>query len=216
MKISTIKIGLLLIALAFLFSSCIFDTTTPIPGADKRLDYTFTVTGTAKPQCVISIRLGAWPIPGPRIFQAPKYYADNPALPVPGIKAKNISIVDAHGHAVIARDTTLASVDLDGNFIVVPDDAHLITYPIDLDPGDSTRFGIPFPGTGKGVQMIDGAYFFLVPLVGSDLQNQWRATPADLHGNASRRVRPTGKMSGFLSGSMSGNWSYPTETCPVE
>lgn len=178
MKISTIKIGLLFISLSFLLWSCVFETATTIPGADKRLDYTFTVTGILKPQCVISIRLTAWPISGPRIFQAPKYYADNPALPVPGLKAKDITVTDVQGHALLARDTTLVSVDLGGNFIVVPIDAQLITYTIDLDPLDSTRFGIPFPETGSKVQMIDGAYFFLVPLVGNDLQSQWR-TPVD-------------------------------------
>lgn len=176
---------LLSILCALLLNSCLFETavpipdTFPVPSSDRRLDYLIKVGAKGKSECLVDIHLLVWPETGPRIFQAPKYYSDNPGLPVPGLTAANISVTDSRGLALAARDTILSGSGLDGNFIAVPENASTLSYRIDLAPADTARFGIPFPGTGAGVDLIDGAYFFLLPLEGADLPAQWR-TPLDI------------------------------------
>ncbi|MDB5051510.1 MAG: hypothetical protein JWO30_4581 [Fibrobacteres bacterium] len=161
--------------------SCLFETASPgtateAPGADHRLDYLVSAAAGSK-GCRVEITIRAWPGNEARIFQAPVFYADNPVMPAPGYKASDLTVTDGGGNALAARDTALAGVSLDGNFIVVPASARTISYAVDAAPGDSSRFGLPTPGTAKGVDLIDGAYFFILPLLGRDYPAQWR-TPA--------------------------------------
>lgn len=173
------KIWFLIMLATLVFNACLFDTQNPETIPNKQLSYTLSVGSRGNPHCKIEIDLSAWPKSETRIFQAPKFYTDNPALPVLGIKAASLSLTDAKGKMLLARDTVIAGIELNGNFIALPPEAQTISYQIDLSPSDSSRFGIPFPGTGKGVEMIDGAYFFLLPLLGTDFVTQWR-TPINI------------------------------------
>ncbi len=180
--------------LALPLGSCLFETATPAPGDDHRLDYTVTVqeavaaqasvgkmlSGAVPPSgdgARVDVRIRSWPDGEPKLFQAPVFYSDNPAYPLKGLTAADLTVRDRRGNRLTARDTILSGLFLDGNFIVLPDSAHAISYRVDLDPRDAERFGAPIPGTGKGVDLIDGAYFFILPLLGRDFPSQWR-TPA--------------------------------------
>jgi hypothetical protein len=173
----------LAVCMALATAACLFETATPVPGDELRLDYTVTapdlppvsISG-APVACRVDIRIHAWPQGRRKIFQAPVFYSDNPVMPVRGIKAGELTATDRRGNPVTARDTVLPGPALDGNFIVLGDSAFSISYGVDLDPKDPQRFGIPMPGVGKGVDMIDGAYFFVLPLLGDDFPSQWRAT----------------------------------------
>ena len=174
-------LGALAVCMTLATAACLFETATPIPADEVRLDYTITapdlppVSNPGEPAvCRVDIRIRAWPEGRPKIFQAPVYYSDNPLMPVPGIKAGDITATDRRGYPVTARDTLSPGLSLDGNLIVLGDSAISFSYAVDLDPKDAGRFGIPMPGVGKGVDMIDGAYFFALPLLGWDIPSQWR------------------------------------------
>jgi hypothetical protein len=160
-------------------ASCIFTTSSTEFPARHGLAYRVSIGGDPSgPHCRIRIRILDWPAGEPLVFQAPRYHADNPGLPVRGISAADIRASDALGRPVAARDTAPDSPRPDGNFVVLPRGAVELAYEVDLDPGDPGRFGLPMPGLAPGVQAIDGAYFFLLPLVGGDFAGQWR-TPVD-------------------------------------
>lgn len=174
-------LGALAVCMALATAACLFETATPIPQDEVRLDYVITApdlpsvsASGAAAFCRVEIRIRAWPAGRPKIFQAPVYYTDNPVIPVGGIKAGGITATDRRGNPVTARDTVSPGQSLDGNFIVLGDSATSLSYSVDLDPKDPGRFGIPMPGVGKGVDMIDGAYFFALPLLGGDIPSQWR------------------------------------------
>ncbi|MEO6095142.1 MAG: hypothetical protein ABIW76_05515 [Fibrobacteria bacterium] len=186
------------------FASCTFDTAIvpadsvvatpdsllnppqPDPGVAHRLAYRVT-GGSDGHTCRVEIRIEAWPAGLPKLFQAPRFYSDNPAMPVPGHTAASLTVLDSTGkplndaldNPLRARDTVIAGIKLDGNLIVVPEETRSLAYEVDLDPGDSSRFGLPIPKTSPGVDLIDGAYFFILPLVGRDFPAQWR-TPVRL------------------------------------
>jgi hypothetical protein len=122
----------------------------------------------------VEIRIEAWPAGLPKLFQAPRYYSDNPGMPAPGYTAADLIVLDSAGRSLEARDTSIAGIKLDGNFIVVPASAAAIAYAVDLAPGDDARFGLPLPRTSPGVDLVDGAYYFILPLVGRDAPSQWR------------------------------------------
>lgn len=178
--------------LALATAACLFETATPIPRDELRLEYIVTppalpaqsIAG-APAACRVDILIRAWPEGRPRIFQAPVYYTDNPAMPLRGIKAAELTVADRRGNPLSPRDTLMTEIGLDGNFIALPESAYSISYALDLDPKDPDRFGIPVPGMGKGVDLIDGAYFFILPLLGDDYASQWR-TP----GRFSLEFRP--------------------------
>lgn len=127
--------------------------------------------------CRVRVRLDAWPAGEPKLFQAPVFYVDNPGMPVPGYHASDLNVRDGNGKRLTARDTLLEAMDLNGNFLILPDSARSFSYPVDLAPRDSLRFGLPIPGIAAGVDLIDGAYYFILPLLGRDFAAQWR-TPA--------------------------------------
>jgi len=163
--------------------SCMFETATPpgesdSGGAGHQLHYAARVEDGAK-QCRVEISLLSWPKDAPKILQAPRFYPDNPAMPIRGFTAADLEVKDRRGRSLTARDTLLALPQLDGNFIVLPPSARTVSYAVDLDSADGTRFGLPIPSVGEGVSLIDGAYFFILPLVGNDFASQWR-TPARL------------------------------------
>lgn len=184
--------------LAFLgFASCTFDTelvppepavptsgpTPPQPDSGPAHRLAYRVSGGPDGHaCRVEIRIEAWPAGLPKLFQAPRYYPDNPAMPVPGYSASSLTVLDSAGNPLVdaagrparARDTIIAGIRLDGNFIVVPDEAAAIAYTVDLAPGDGARFGLPLPKTSPGVDLIDGSYYFILPLVGRDAAAQWR------------------------------------------
>jgi hypothetical protein len=175
------KPRLLAVGMALATAACLFETATPIPGGEVRLDYTVTAPDLPPSShsggpaaCRVDIRIRAWPQGRPKIFQAPVYYGDNPVMPIRGIRAAEWTAADRRGNRVTVRDTLLNGLALDGNFIVLGDSAFSISYAVDLDPKDPQRFGIPMPGLGKGVDLIDGAYFFALPLLGDDYPSQWR------------------------------------------
>ena len=100
-------------------------------------------------------------------------------MPVRGIRASDLTVTDYAGRSLFAYDTLVPDLHLDGNFIVFPKETKSISYRVDLDPAHSGRFGLPMPGIGEHTDLIDGAYFFLLPLVGTDFAAQWR-TPVDI------------------------------------
>ncbi len=167
----------LLVSLSLL-TGCLFETEKPTPGSEHKLEYTVTPSADGH-ACRVAIRIRAWPEDEAKLFQAPVFYSDNPAYPVAGYHAAALSVADKHGKDLAARDTALPGIELDGNFIVLPASARSISYAVDLAPLDANRFGPPIPGTAAGVDLIDGAYYFLLPLLGRDLTAQWR-TPARL------------------------------------
>jgi hypothetical protein len=165
--------------LAAATASCIFTTSSSPSAARHRLAYRLSVGGDpANPSCAIRIRILDWPAGEPLVFQAPRYYADNPGLPIRGLEAADILASDFRGRPLAARDTALESRAVGGNFIALPRGAVELSYEVDLDPGDPGRFGLPMPGLAPGVQAIDGASFFLLPQVGDGYTGQWR-TPVD-------------------------------------
>ncbi len=95
-------------------------------------------------------------------------------MPIHGMKAADLTPLDSRGRILPARDTVLAGVQLDGNFIVLSPNVRSFSYRIDLDPTNSKRFGIPMPRIGAETDLMDGAYFFVLPLVGRDYASQWR------------------------------------------
>lgn len=159
---------------AALLAACLFETEVPVPGREHKLDYTVT-PGTAGEGARVEILLRAWPEGEARIFQAPVYYSDNPAYPLRGYRAVDLSVTDRQGRPLVARDTLLPGLALDGNFIVLPAAARSLAYTVDLAPADPARFGVPIPGTAAGVDLIDGAAYFILPLLGRDFASQWRA-----------------------------------------
>ncbi|GEM_PF-3032675 len=189
-----------LFATLLVFASCRFETTFTQPvspvavvpdaslpivpvdpgGPTHRLAYLVTSGGTSsKRTCSVEIRINAWPAGEARIFQAPVFYADNPVMPAPGYKAADVTVKDSAGNALAAKDTALGDAKLSGNFISVPAAARTLAYAVDLAPRDSARFGLPIPTTSPGVDLIDGAYYFILPLLGRDYATQWRS-PAQL------------------------------------
>jgi hypothetical protein len=175
------RLRLLAVCMALATAACLFETATPIPVGELRLDYTITAPGLPQSPisgppavCRVDIRIRAWPQGRAKIFQAPVYYGDNPVMPIRGITAGELTVKDRRGNLLAARDTLPPGIALDGNFIALDDSAYSISYAVDLDPKDHERFGIPMPGAGKGVDLIDGAYFFVLPLLGDDYPSQWR------------------------------------------
>lgn len=175
------KLRLFAVVMALAAAGCLFETATPVPVDEVHLDYAVTAPGLPPSAqsggpavCRVDIRIRAWPQGRAKIFQAPVYYGDNPVMPIRGIKAGALRVADRRGNPLSARDTLPAGLALDGNFIALDDSAYSISYDVDLDPKDPERFGIPMPGVGRGVDMIDGAYYFMLPLVGEDFPSQWR------------------------------------------
>lgn len=166
--------------LAAAAASCIFTTSSAETAARHALDYRLSIRGLpGSPACSVRIRIRTWPEGKPLVFQAPRYHADNPGLPIRGFLAADIRVTDVRGRPLAARDTVMESPRPDGNFIVLPAGAAELRYEVDLDPGDPGRFGLPLPGLAPGVQAIDGACFFLLPHAGgSSFSSQWR-TPVD-------------------------------------
>ncbi len=136
----------------------------------------YTVDSESGRGCRITIDIGAWPSDEPKIFQAPVFYADNPVMPAPGYKAADLTVRDKDGNTLQARDTVLAGINLDGRFMVLPAAARTLSYAVDLAPRDTSRFGLPIPKTAPGVDLIDGAYYFILPLLGRDYATQWRTS----------------------------------------
>jgi hypothetical protein len=164
-----------LLASALMPASCLFETAAPQPGSERRLHYEVAIGGTADSvHCRVQVRILDWPSGEPMVFQAPPYYTDNPKMPVPGLRAADFSAEDSLGRAVTPRDTAPGFEQLDGDFIVVPSGTRVITYEVDHDRADPRRFGLPMPGLKPGVQAIDGAYYFLLPLRGERFSTQWR------------------------------------------
>lgn len=171
--------GFAVMLAALPMGSCLFETATPpgesVPSGEVHdLHYVARVENGGR-ECQVEIRLLAWPEGAPRILQAPLYHPDNPVMPVRGLTAADLVVKDGQGLILAARDTVLSFPNLDGNFITLPRSAHTVSYQVDLDPEDDSRFGLPVPAAGEGVSLIDGAYFFMLPLVGGDYATQWRS-----------------------------------------
>lgn len=167
------------LASGWIAASCIFETASlrpADPALGHRLDYLVSAASGSR-GCRVEITLRAWPEGEAKIFQAPIFYADNPVMPAPGYKAADLIVRDGAGNVLAARDTAIEGIGIDGNLIVLPPSARTFSYAVDLAPGDSLRFGLPIPGTAEGTDLIDGAYFFLLPLLDRDFAAQWR-TPA--------------------------------------
>jgi len=160
------------VALLPILTGCLFDTSAPNPLTAHALAYRLEAGPGGV--CRISVRIDAWPRGAPKLFQAPVYYADNPVLPVPGLHASDLDIRDARGGKLAARDS-VSGTPADGNLILLPEAAHAFSYAIDLAPSDPGRFGLPVPGLAPGVDAIDGAYFFVLPVVEEGVAARWRA-----------------------------------------
>ncbi|MBW8889624.1 MAG: hypothetical protein JF616_17855 [Fibrobacteres bacterium] len=160
------------VALLPVLTGCLFETSTPDPLTAHTLAYRLEAgPGHA---CRISVRIDAWPPGAPKLFQAPVYYADNPVLPVPGLRASDLDVRDASGRKLAARDS-VSGTPADGNLILLPEAARVFSYAVDLAPSDPDRFGLPAPGLAPGVDAIDGAYFFVLPVVEEGVAARWRA-----------------------------------------
>ncbi len=157
-----------------ILTSCLFETTSnPYYGAHS-LSYQVIVAAKGQSHCEIEIEINQWPQGEGKIFQLPYYYTDNPALPVPGIASSAIMAFDSQGRKLQVKDTILEGSNLQGRYIVLPEAAVRISYPVDLDPKDPNRFGIPMPRLKDGIDLFDGAYFFVLPVIGDDISSQWR------------------------------------------
>lgn len=160
---------LLLPALA----GCLFDTAPPARSVvvDPRLAYRLE----AGPHGArVSVTIAAWPPGTPKLFQAPVYYPDNPIAPVPGLHAAGLDVRDDAGASLAARDS-VTGISADGNLVILPEAARSFSYDVDLAPSDPARFGLPVPGLAPGVDAIDGAYFFVLPVLGESVAERWRA-----------------------------------------
>ncbi len=158
-------------------SACLFETSHPgegpvyDPAGKPALGYRLEPGSAA---CRVSVRIKAWPAGTPKLFQAPVYYPDNPICPVPGRRARDLDVRDGAGKPLAARDS-LSGIPADGNLILLPDSARSFSYDVDLDPANPRRFGLPGPGIAPGVDAMDGAYFFLLPVLQSNIPARWRA-----------------------------------------
>jgi hypothetical protein len=160
------------VALLPALAGCLFETASPDPSGAHALAYRMEAGRGAG--CRISVRIDAWPPGTPKVFQAPVYYADNPSGPVPGLHASDLDVRDARGREMAARDSE-SSEAAEGHLIVLPEAARSFSYAVDLAPSDPDRFGLPVPGLGPGVDAIDGAYFFVLPVLGEGVAAHWRA-----------------------------------------
>jgi hypothetical protein len=154
---------------------CLFHADAPDPAARHALSYRLEAGDAG---CRVTVRIDRWPSGEAKLFQAPVYYPDNPVCPLPGLRAADLDVRDARGASLAARDTALGSAG-EGNPIRLPDAARSFAYSVDLDPADSRRFGLPAPGLAPGVDAVDGAYFFVLPILAEDLAARWRS-PARL------------------------------------
>ncbi len=160
------------IALLPALTGCLFETAPPVTSATPALAYRLQAgPGEA---CKITVRIDAWPQGAAKLFQAPVYYADNPVIPVPGLHASDLDVRDAKGGKLAARDSVSGS-PADGNLILLPEAARSFSYAVDLAPSDPGRFGLPAPGLAAGVDAIDGAYFFLLPVLAEGVAERWRS-----------------------------------------
>jgi hypothetical protein len=97
--------------------------------------------------------------------------------PVPGLRASDLEVGDGAGKRLAARDS-LSGIPAEGNLILLPDSARTFAYDIDLAPADPDRFGLPAPFLAPGVDAVDGAYLFLLPVLASGVSARWRAPAA--------------------------------------
>lgn len=164
--------ALLLPALAGGLCGCLFETRVSDAASSHALAYRLEAPAGAG--CRVSVRIDAWPKGEAKLFQAPVYYADNPICPVPGLKAADLDVRDAAGRALTARDS-LSGNPADGHLILLPKGARSFSYAVDLAPADPARFGLPSPGIAPGVDAVDGAYFFVVPVLAEGVAERWRA-----------------------------------------
>ncbi len=159
-------------------AACVFDTasveTLVTENPTKSLRYIVKLTQTPEAKCDIEMDIEKWPQAEPLLFQAPTFYPDNPLLPLPSLQASQIKGVNAWGEIVMGRDTSVWSDTLSNHFIVFPAGLTKLLYSIDYAPNNSQQFGLPIPGIGDNVQLIDGAYFFLLPFQGNDYARHWR------------------------------------------
>jgi hypothetical protein len=165
------------LGIAAALPGCLFESSHPDgnPGPDPAGNPTLAYRLEAqRAACHVSVRIGAWPAGAPKLFQAPVYYPDNPICPVPGLRAAALDVRDGAGRRLAARDS-LSGLPAEGNLILLPDSARSFAYDIDLAPADPGRFGLPAPGVAAGVDLLDGAYIFLLPVLATSVSDRWRA-----------------------------------------
>jgi hypothetical protein len=163
-------------SLVLAFAGCLFETSgpgrnpDPDPARGPMLAYRLEA---GRGTCRVTVRIGAWPPGIPKLFQAPVYYPDNPVCPVPGLRSADLDVRDVAGRPLAARDGAAAD-PAEGNLILLPDSAASFAYDIDLAPADPGRFGLPAPGLSPGVDAMDGAYLFLLPVLATGISARWR------------------------------------------
>lgn len=175
--IGTTLSGLLL---AWALAGCLFETSgpcerpDPAPSGRAKLAYRLEA---GKGTCRVTVRIAAWPAGTPKLFQAPIYYPDNPVCPVPGLRSRDLDVRDRAGRPLAARDS-VAGNSAEGNLILFPDSALAFAYDVDLAPAEPDRFGLPVPGLAAGVDAMDGAYLFLLPVLAPGISARWREPAA--------------------------------------
>src|SRR4051812_12800181 len=117
-----------------ILASCMFGTDSSGRASEAASGHSLEYLVSAGPgsACRVRIDIRAWPENEARIFQAPVYYADNPVMPAPGFRAADLTVEDAAGNRLAARDTAIEGISLDGNFIVLPASARRLSYAVDL------------------------------------------------------------------------------------
>lgn len=161
----------------FCLCSCFFEDSNNAPSNSpaKKLAYSVKVSSQSGAlRCSVFVKIENWPEAEPVVFQLPPYYPDNPRMPVPGVVSSRIHIEDAKGQSLSSTPTTAPFNQGGGVWITLPSSATTVSYEIDLDPADSTRFGVPIPGLKHGVQLLDGALLFILPAMGNSLSSHWR------------------------------------------
>ena len=168
--------------LSVIFMGCIFESSSKDKAANnsKQLHYLVKLSQSPQALCEIQITLDIWPIQESILFQMPTYYADNPKLPVNAFKASQIQGWDSQNQSVVGHDTLLGSDTLSNHFVIFPKGTVKLKYFVDYDTNNTEQFGLPLPRLAAKTELIDGAYFFLLPYQGSNYASHWR-NPLNIH-----------------------------------
>lgn len=152
--------------------ACLFQTQAADP-ITPYLQYRLRVLPGVAAKAEITITLLSWPQGKTKTFLLPSYYADNPVWPVPGIDTATLSLRDAQGK-VLSRDSTPSfgfagdTAQPLGPTVTLPASVLSWSYTVDLDTLAPGRLGLAIPNLLPGLQLLDGATLFALPVLASE------------------------------------------------
>ncbi len=162
--------GLALLAVSGLVA-CLFQTQVIEP-TSPHLHYRLRVSPGAPSQAEVTITFLAWPQSKAKTFLLPSYYADNPVWPVPGLDVSSINMRDAQGKALSSESVPSFGFAGDtsqplGPTVTLPNSTETWSYQLDLDTLAPSRLGLAIPNLLPGLQLLDGANLFALPILAS-------------------------------------------------